>query len=382
MSFYNVLRESTAVQEPENIGNDLDQIEKDIFEDREDETDTANNGILNDDINDTDIVEEAYNIIYESEYNHNQLLKAIGLHELNEAYHGRELLLEAADAESWFDKVITWFKNLFAKFADAVNRVLKELDFIAKHDKSLAVDYENGKATYETYKWSYKGYNYLDLRSQVEETFKAENNGDFNDARIDAVFGDIGDVIDVINASNNDEDIKQAMELLDERYKQHEFTKTVKDMEGELYTKLRGGSKEKIELYGVIDIDKNVISILKSDRDMKYIRDVFNNYKKFYKDLLERLNKLKKEVKKAGNRKDSATTAKLKVCDKFVNFAKTGSNINTMCKSVFIKCAKEQRYQARAIVNQIMKKGTTEEKKDSKDTALNDSSIFAHIDLV
>lgn len=381
MSFYNVLRESTAVQEPENIGNDLDQIEKDIFEDREDETDTANNGVLNDDINDTDIVEEAYNIIYESEYNHNQLLKAIGLHELNEAYHGRELLFEAADAESWFDKVIAWFKNLFAKFADAVSRVLKELDFIAKHDKNLAVDYENDKAKYEKYKWSYKGYNYLDLRSQVEETFKAENQGDFSAGRIDEIFRDVSDCCDTINNAKDDEDMKAAMELVEGENERYKFTQTVKEMEGELYTKLRGGSKEKIELYGVIDIDKSVISILKSDRDMKYIRDVFNNYKKFYKDLLERINKLRKEVKKAGNRKDSATTAKLKVCDKFINFVKTGSNINTMCKSVFIKCAKEQRYQARAIVNQIMKKGT-EEKKDSKDTALNDSSIFAHIDLV
>ena len=110
MAFYSVnmttIKESTAVQTPEDIGVDLDQVEKDIagpdgIEAHRDEVEAAEEGLIGDPL------EEAYFIMYESEYNYNQIMRCIGLNEISQAQLGRDLVLEAEDVTGFFATVKT-----------------------------------------------------------------------------------------------------------------------------------------------------------------------------------------------------------------------------------------------------------------------------------
>ena len=117
MAFYNVNMKpvvESAVQDPDDIGVDLNQVEKDIagpdgIEAHRDEVEAAEEGLIG------DPVAEAFDIMYEAEYNYNQIMKCIGIHEISEASMGRELVLEAEDSKGFFARVKEILTKMFAR---------------------------------------------------------------------------------------------------------------------------------------------------------------------------------------------------------------------------------------------------------------------------
>ena len=107
-----------VINTPDNIGAELDEIEKAIagpdgIEASREEIEDAQTGLIGDPI------EEAFMIMYESEYNYNQIMHTIGIHELAAASMGRDFVLEAADREGFFKRISDWLKDMFAKIAKA-----------------------------------------------------------------------------------------------------------------------------------------------------------------------------------------------------------------------------------------------------------------------
>ena len=374
MSFYNIMKES-AVQTPDDIGNDLDQIEKDILEDREDDADIASNGILNDNTDDFDPVSEGFMIMYESLYNHNQLLRAIGIHELNEAYNGRELILEAADVKAWFEKVKEIFVNAFNKICEVFRTAVNKLNFAATNDKNLI---ENNKDILEKAKtnktaWEFEGYKYNNIRDSIgavkafakeletEIVVPADNGGAPTPVKLsvdptgegNADYHQMYEIVLGINKAIDARDEKDANTLvadfMDKNIDALTADKT-KEFANKVLEVFRGG-KEKVKItstddgFGIDDLK----SLLTTNRDLKYITDTYNKIKSQYKGIIKDLKALEKTIKK-----EDKTSIKLSICDVFVKYARLTNNLNTSVFTTMMKCARERRSQARAILNVII----------------------------
>lgn len=155
--FYKKLMESSAVQDPDDIGIDLDAIEDNIVGDdgieaHRDEVEAAEEGLIG------DPVEEASMLIYESGYNFNQIMKAIGIAELNEAYAGREFLLEGENKKGFFARVREIIGNMWESITRAYNTVIKNIkEFCDVHKKMITKhrsEIEAGFAMHD--KWTVK----------------------------------------------------------------------------------------------------------------------------------------------------------------------------------------------------------------------------------
>ena len=142
--FYEKMLEASAVadaiQDPDNVGNDLNEIEDAIMGDdgieaHRDEIEDAVEGMIG------DPVEEASVLIFESDYNFNQLMKAIGITELNEACAGREFFLEGENAKSFKEKVIQFFKDAWAKLCQITKNVIDGIKKMMPSKKKFIQDH-------------------------------------------------------------------------------------------------------------------------------------------------------------------------------------------------------------------------------------------------
>lgn len=89
-----------------------------------------------------DIMEESWLAIAEFEQGHNDIMKAIGAHELNEAVDGREFLFESMDDVKGFfkkakDKVVEFFKKVWS----VLQRWAGNLAAAVRSNKALAEKY-------------------------------------------------------------------------------------------------------------------------------------------------------------------------------------------------------------------------------------------------
>ena len=130
----------TSVQDPENPGVDLDQIEKDIagpqgIEAHAEEIEDAVEGVVGDPL------EEMSIIVYESEYNFNQIMRCIGLNEVASASKGREFIFEAEDKEGFFKKVKDALIAAFKKVTELFKKVLANIATGVGADKKFVKMY-------------------------------------------------------------------------------------------------------------------------------------------------------------------------------------------------------------------------------------------------
>ena len=157
----------TGIQDPDNVGNDLEEIENAVEDSHDEEVDDALCGLPGEDC---DPFEESAEILYEAEYNFNMICKSIGLSELNEAARGslnenkftdamgkakdvmgkaKDKVVEIAKAfVRWLislkDKLVAFYNKAYANI---INKNTKDL-FAAGDAKSMYKKYKNEIDTY------------------------------------------------------------------------------------------------------------------------------------------------------------------------------------------------------------------------------------------
>ena len=336
MAFFNIYSES-AVQDPTNVGNDLEQIENDVFESRDELTDVS-----------TDSVEEAFNIMYESEYNFNQIMRAIGMAELNEAANGREFFLEGANAKAFFEKIKNGLKKMFESITKAVKKVLHKLDFALKSDKKFISENKSKIEKAAKGKWSYQGYKYTDLLDKAKNVFnttnldnittemnklreKADKDDDITDVDIDALN------VNIITIIGNREPVLNV-----------DMGKHAHD----LALELRNNQTEKRELNKYIDVNKDVIDVLKSDRDTTKIRELYNECKKAFNKAISEIQKYEAKVSKTNDARSTIQIQIAAMANKAYNRSLSVANLEYSC---LMKAAREKRAQARAVAHIILR---------------------------
>lgn len=352
MAFYNI-REA-AIQDPNDIGVDLDQVEKDIagpdgIEAHRDEIESAEEGMIG------DPVEEAFNIMYESEYNYNQIMRCIGIHELNEAAYGRDFIFEAADIKGFFTKVKEFFVSMFKKITDVTKTVLSKLDFQVKADKKFVTKYKkeiDGGSKLEG--WELEGYLFNKTIGLNTSAFETAGNTMFNNAK------------NQLDTITEDEDGKSASEVYAryaEIYSDFNFVSLVNQIfrdkgfkiekENEFskkYIEFLRGDKVTLNKDNISKIGDSVTGVLNSDRETKAIREDYKKIKSNFNETIKKIQELENKIKP----NDKHSALKIRMCDLAISGNKTCKNILHIAYTANMKVARAKRAQYRALAHKFV----------------------------
>lgn len=376
MAFYNVNLKpvvESAVQDPDNTGVDLDQVEKDIvgpdgIEAHRDDVEAAEEGLAGDPL------EEAYNIMYEAEYNYNQIMRCIGMQEISEAAMGRELVLEAADIKGFFAKVKEFFVTMFKRITETVKTVLAKLDFQAKADKKFVT--ENRKKIEfgaSKGKWEFEGYTFEELGIS-----KMIDNANTEAAK--AAF----DQLDKLSAAPDSEAASEIVaKMLDKSGNESDLELAIKGITGfdcdnlsdlakKLIEKLRG-EKKKITDGGM---GKEVCDILAGDRETAKIREQYKNVKASFAHDMKVLADMESKVAKD----EKYATLKLRVCSDAVKTIKAEKNVMNTVYGVHMKLARAKRAQARTMAHFFL--NTYEKTVKNPEVQHNSAGIFGSLKMI
>lgn len=357
--------ELQSVQDPNNPGVDLDQVEKDVcgpngIEAHSEEIDDAVEGVVGDPL------EEAYTALYESEYNYNLLMQTIGFHELSCMQAGQAALNEEGkfdkvkeNVKGFFGKIKEMLISAFKKITEAFRTVLAKVMNAAKGDKKFATQYKARIEDGYQKDWKTKGFKYTGEKvnfDQASDTYMHDfekdcKNGFDNPRQIDKK-GIIRDHAGVDGC----EDIGQVSK--------------------KLLAKLRG-SEERIELTkSNIDLQKDVLAILNGGSDVAEIKQRYAGIKNNYKSAIDKISAMEQKATRSDTGNNSGLMA---VCTYYGNMVRFGQNVENVKYVCAIKIAKERRSQARRLATMFA--GTSDAKQSAKqESAL--ASRIADVQLV
>lgn len=364
--------ESAAVQDPDNTGVDLDQVEDAVMGDdgieaHKDEVEAAIAGTV-------DPVEEAYTAIYEAEYNYNQIMRAIGIRELSEAAYGREIVLEGVDIRGFFDKCKQFFIAMFKKVTEAFKNVAKILMSSIASDKKLASQYAKDiKAGFNS-TWSATGYVFNDNISLMN-VYDFCNSYDAD--HVKKVLDELSRLKDI----HTDDDYYNKVskeEIMNKVAEKNGLGEVNNDKEyrDALTRSLRNNQDKPIELNGNISYNQ-IIDNLKNDKEVKDIKKAYDTIKKSFNKTLADLKTLEKAV--AQETGDNATKNKrMAYVSGAVASMKNIKSVETITYSVTLNAAKQKRAQARKMALYFIRHS-----KGGKTTSTQESAgIFSNLEMI
>ncbi len=341
--------ESAAVQDPDNVGVDLDQVEDAVMGDdgieaHKDEVEAAVAGTV-------DPVEEAYTAIYEAEYNYNQIMRTIGVRELQEASYGREIVLEGADIKGFFEKVKNFFVTMFKRITEAFKNAAKVLMSSVASDKKLATKYAKDIEAGFNSKWSATGYVFEDdialnkvhdkLGMFSADLVKSNLNMMTTQKASDSAYASYekGDGVNVRKMSKYDimTSVCKSLNLGD--------VSDDKEFREKLFKYYRKGKEEPIELKGEITLDQ-IKRNLTNDKEVKDIKKDYDAIKKSFDKTLNELKDLEKAIS-AEDGSNADRNKRMAYVSGCVNTMKNIKSVQTIIYSITLTAAKQKRAQAR-----------------------------------
>ena len=362
-----------SIQTPEDIGVDLDQVENDIagkdgIEAHRDEVEAAEEGMIG------DPVEEAAYILYESEYNYNQIMEAIGVAELREATYGRDIVYEAADIKSFLDKVKKMLVSMFESITKAVKTILAKMDIAARADRAFVSKYEKEiKAGFAT-DWKKPGYDFskatdLVIKSSLSDTtYHAECEKTLTTVKNT---GEAGDYFSKISGGDYKSRVIEAVSGIKD-------VSSITDMTEALVKKYF----VKVENVKSTTSAEKVIEILKNERETRAIRDTYKAVKKGYNDSLRFITKLQQKVNSVDY--GAGFNVAMNVCEAGARVTKFEKNAVNNVYGVYMKVARAKRAQARSIAHYCVaaakKSNKTEVQHNSAE--LGGNTVFGNINFI
>lgn len=326
---------------PEYPGVDLDAVEKAII-DQTDEHDCC----YIDKSHCESPVEECAAIMYESEYNFNQIMKCIGINELKEFSNGRDLILEGTDLHAFFENV----KKLIVKMAEGFmtmcqkaftaikNAITADKKLVGEYAKDIEVGFgkdgwkfENAwdlnalNAKYKPLKQSIADVNFEELINDAENNVLLDSDTFSHTAAVKRISG--------VEVSDEGNAAAQMKEALNKKF----FVSTTYES---------GAGNELLN---------TVMGILKNTSDIDELNTAYADIKKGYRDLLNKLKLFENSArvgKFVGNVADDKDGAKTMgqvqtVLTKYTELAKFEKNIQHNYFIVCLSAHKARRNQAR-----------------------------------
>lgn len=366
MGMYTAMLEAelNSVQDPDNPGVDLDQVEKDVcgpegIESHSEEIEDANSGVVGDPL------EEAYMALYESEYNYNLLMQAIGFHELSCMQGGDMVMSEEgkfdkvkANVSGFFKKIKEMLVNAFKKITEAFRTVLAKVMNAAKGDKKFATQYKDRIQDGYNKEWKTKGFKY------TGEEIKFDNARDtyMHDFEQDCAKG-----------FDNPRQIDKKGIMKDHAGVDCE---NPGQLSKKLLAKMRG-SEDRIELNkSNIDLQRDVLAILNGGADISSIKQRYAGIKTSYKEAIQRVAAMEQKATRSDTGNNSGLMA---VCTYYGNMVRFGQNVENIKYVCAIKIAKERRSQARRLASMF---AGTSDAKQAKNESARLASRIADVQLI
>lgn len=380
--YFNMLRES-AIQDPDEVGIDLDAVEDAVAGDNgiashEEEIEDAVAGVIDDPI------EEATHIMYESEYNFNQIMRTIGITELNEACSGRDFFLEGGDAKGFFESIKANIVKMFEKITQVFHDVIRKIQHACDMHKKY---YEKNKSNIE------KGYNgkwAVDKAFDMEMLSIDDGNrgaGFFNKkAKETPPLLTLGEMeIEKVKKSNETK-YTEASWTRQDKIINMVIGKDLGDVKGlktflhdETFKKRSYGSdKNNGKLYDI------VVNALKSRDDIDKLSDAYAELKKQYKKYLGEIARYSKSVNAPDERKFGNRVAVTQVTMHYMKAIQFERGIYNIIFSNSMKALKLRRNQALVFAMAWVKaaKNKKNDKKDGETAPKTESSVFHNIDII
>lgn len=379
--YYNFLRES-AIQDPDDIGIDLDAVEDNIAGDNgiaahEEEIEDAVAGVIEDPL------EEATNIMYESEYNFNQIMRVIGVTELNEACSGRDFFLEGGDAKGFFESVKANVVKMFEKITKVFHEVVRKIQHACDMHKKY---YEKNKSNIEkgyARKWAVdKAYD-MDKLSIKD----SKRGAGFFNARAEKdpyLFAKAKSEIERVKTSNDSKyvntDAFESTKIMNHVVGRWvDNVKALKEfLHNETFEK-RSYSSEKDNG----NLKDTVMNALKSRDDIDNLSDAYAKLKKQYKMYLNDIAKYSKSVAAPDERKFNNRAAVTQVTMHYMKAIQFERGIYNIVFSNSMKALKIRRNQALLFAMAWVKaaRGKDDKKSDGESKPVGES-VFYNIDII
>ena len=357
-----------VIQTPDDTGVDLDAIEKAIVGDdgieaHRDEVEAAEEGLIG------DPVAEAYEIMFESEYNYNQLMHMIGIHELCAASSGRELVLEAVDIKGFFARVKEILANMFAAITKAFRKVAQTIGASVSNDKKLVTKYRAAIEAGADTDWEAKGYVFKDKIAFESKIFNGEDWTADAQRHLNQVKD--GKTPELIARAELTKEIIKKIADVD--------ANSVAEMNEVLYKSLRGNVSEPITLTKSNMPASKIIAILEGDKEVKEIKDGFNQIKKSYDVALKTIAKLESEIT---GKEYSDVSKAFAVCEYYTTALKTEKTVQNGAYTTLLKAAKDKRAQARRLALMLVKQSPLPEKEKKVKVNNESGSLFGGLTLI
>ena len=366
--------ESAAVQDPDNTGVDLDQVEDAVMGDdgieaHKDEVEAAIAGTV-------DPVEEAYTAIYEAEYNYNQIMRAIGIRELSEAAYGREIVLEGVDIRGFFNKCKDFFVAMFKRITEAFKNVAKILMSSIASDKTLASKYANDIKAGFNGSWSATGYVFNDditlmnvyeycnvydaqmvkytLNHCKTNSYATDDDDYYNKVSKEDVMNKVAEKAGLGDV-NNDKEYREAL------------TKS-----------LRNGDDKPVELRGKISYDQ-IIRNLKNDKEVKDIKKAYETIKKSFNKTITDLKTLEKAMQQEEG-SNAEKNKRMAYVSGAIASMKNIKSVESITYSVTLNAAKQKRAQARKMALYFIRHSKSAKKAAS--ATQESAGIFGNLEMI
>lgn len=273
-----------------------DQDANEAEQDRAQEAEFAEPGTQAD-----ELLGESWMAIYEFETGTNEIMQAIGVHELAEASSGREFLMEAPDIKGFFksvkDKVVAFFKKVW----QVIQRWAGNLRAVFTTNKKFGEKYGSAMATglerLKKDKKELKGYSFDGLGTGFASKVTTKGK--------DAV-GAISNAINVDAIKNSDRSAEfydDLLNVLRGKLCGQPGGVSAGDYSKKLHDHLFGGP-EPTKMW----MDPKTIGDILADKkdDMKAVNEFMKESKTQMKKCIEELNKAEREASKAeSNETDS-----------------------------------------------------------------------------
>ena len=292
--YYKKLMESAVepedvIQTADDVGNDLEAIEKAVEEEHKDGG--LDGGCFTAcDTGCDDCVDEASIAIFESEFNMSRLMQRIGVVELHEFAEGRDFVLEGANMQAFIAKAREIITSLWKKAVELYQAGMKKLKEIFSVDRKLLAHEKEIIAGCNAGGWELKDTYDLFKLDPKNLKFDILTSGDNELSVKKLVTNTTGDLSAGTMAANEGELSKAAC---------------VKRVMG-VDVKEPGDADAAIkkELYVRTDVDANttgiceiVIEVLKTSKDIDALNAAYKNMKSKYSALLQELKDLERHYK-------------------------------------------------------------------------------------
>lgn len=320
-----------------------------------------------------DPLEEASMIMYESQYNFNQIMMAIGMRELNEAARGKVAVFTEADVSGFFTKVKDTIKRMFQRIQTAINEFLIDFGSKVRKDEDFVHRYANEiRVGYKTDNWSLEGYAYNNKTAEMLDLYDKEAASMLAQAGNTSASDFDTESIDVKEIKN-----EFLMKVADGNSK---AAKSISSAVNELIKNTRGSDSPVSLTTKNVDIN-DVIGTL-TGFEFKSAKNAIRRIRDSYKKAIDKINKLEKNVK--GDKGISNKNNIMKNISKSSDLIVFERNVCNSVYLAYLRCLRDKTNQCRKIAHkcyQLGKNASDEKKYDNKYGSQNASALF-NIDLI